>query len=269
MESRDTIVDQVGALRWAHSIDLGDGIVTPGFWPKNDFIDRAMARVDFRDKKVLDVGCWDGLWSFEAEKCGAREVYATDTVSQRPWRDQPTVALAQRILRSRIRHYPDLPVYDLPRLGVRDFDIALCFGVYYHLKDPLLAFTRLRQVLKTGGLLLVEGEVINDQRDCYARFHYRQHHRQDPSNWWVPTIACLRSWIECSFFEIEWQQVRSDDAYRHSYWPWLRQRWERWRGREPEFTRCLIAARAVCRADGNYLFPDEELRAFDRTEYHC
>jgi tRNA (mo5U34)-methyltransferase len=268
MPSRDAILEQVRSLHWAHSIDLGNGVVTPGYWPRSDFIERGMSRVDFRGKKVLDVGCWDALRSFEAEKRGAREVYATDSLSQRPWRDQPTVELARQALRSSVRYYPNLPVYDVPRLG-NDFDVALVFGVYYHLKNPLLAFTRLRQALKTGGLLLVEGEVLNNERDCYARFHYRQHHHHDASNWWVPTIACLRQWIECSFFEIEWQEVRCDDAYRGVRWGALRRMWHRWRGRRPELSRCLLAARAVRRADDNYLFPVVDLRDFDRTTYHC
>jgi hypothetical protein len=39
-----------------------------------DFNLRAMDLVDFKDKKVLDVACRDGLFSFEAERRGARQV---------------------------------------------------------------------------------------------------------------------------------------------------------------------------------------------------
>jgi 2-polyprenyl-3-methyl-5-hydroxy-6-metoxy-1,4-benzoquinol methylase len=36
-------------------------------------ISRAFDCTAFENKKVLDIGCWDGLWSFEAERRGARE----------------------------------------------------------------------------------------------------------------------------------------------------------------------------------------------------
>ena len=196
----DSVVQQIQAVDWIHTIDLGNGVITPGVWPPSPLILRALESVDFTDKKVLDIGCLDGLWSFEAEKRGAREVYATDLATQRPYRDRPAIELARRILNSRIKYFPDVSVYDVAELGVRDFDIVLFCGVYYHLKNPLLALSKLRGVLKTGGLLITEGEVVGDERRSYARFYYHRHYQQDRSNWWVPTVACLREWIECNFF---------------------------------------------------------------------
>ncbi len=37
--------------------------------------------VDYRDKAVLDLASWDGLWAFEAEALGAAMVVATDCVN--------------------------------------------------------------------------------------------------------------------------------------------------------------------------------------------
>src|SRR6266496_2065088 len=82
--------ERVHSLDWVHTIDLGQGLVTPGAWPPSPLIRKAFDSLDFVGKRVLDVGCWDGLWSFEAERRGAGEVYATDCVSQRPHREQPT-----------------------------------------------------------------------------------------------------------------------------------------------------------------------------------
>ena len=58
---------------WYHKIDLGNGIVTPGrdwdgLW---NAIRKLMDRVDYTDKKVLDLASWDGLWAFEAERVGS------------------------------------------------------------------------------------------------------------------------------------------------------------------------------------------------------
>ena len=148
---------------WMHTIDLGGGVVTPGAWTPEDQAGTlgALEQIDFRGKKVLDVGCLDGLWSFEAERRGAAEVYATDLVSQVTPNREPYFRLAHELLGSRARYVPDLSVFDVARLGVRDFDVVLYLGVYYHLRDPLLSFARLRQVMRTGAVLLVEGQVID------------------------------------------------------------------------------------------------------------
>lgn len=76
--------EKVESLRWVHTIDLGNGIITRGeFGPPSPLMLQAFCDIEFTGKKVLDLGCWDGFWSFEAEKRGAKEVYATDCISQR------------------------------------------------------------------------------------------------------------------------------------------------------------------------------------------
>ena len=84
INSHGDLLERVQALTWVHSIDLGNGIVTPGMWgPPSPTIMRALDTIDFHGKKVLDIGCWDGLWSFEAEKRGATTIVATDLNTQR------------------------------------------------------------------------------------------------------------------------------------------------------------------------------------------
>jgi tRNA (mo5U34)-methyltransferase len=244
---RERLVAQVNRLKWVHRIDLGHGVVTPGLWGEaQPVIKRAYDEIDFRGKTFLDVGCWDGLWSFEAEKRGAAVVYATDLVSQRKFRGHPTVRLARRALGSRLRYEPNLSVSDVGRLGVRDFDVVLYAGVYYHLKDPLRSFSALRRVMKEGGLMIVEGAVL-DGPGCFARYFYRDVHLWDRSNWWVPTVACLTQWVESSYFEV----LRTYDL------------WDAGCGN----LRGTLLARAVRRADPLYLRPDPELSAYDLNEY--
>ncbi|MBT7362842.1 MAG: hypothetical protein HN813_12755, partial [Rhodospirillaceae bacterium] len=64
---------------WYHRIELTDGVVTPGWAP----IDAASYRIpdDLTGKRVLDIGAWDGYWSFEALKRGAEQVIAIDDFS--------------------------------------------------------------------------------------------------------------------------------------------------------------------------------------------
>jgi tRNA (mo5U34)-methyltransferase len=237
---RAALVEEMNGLTWVHSIDLGGGLVTPGKWgPHNPKLVEAVRGLDFRGMRVLDIGCWDGLFSFEAEKLGAAEVYATDLVSQRPY-GQPTFAFAKRVLKSEVKYFPNISVFDVESLGIRDFDLVLFMGIYYHLRDPLRAFTALRRVLREGGHILVEGAVL-DQPGCHADFYYKHAYFGDYSNWFVPTVECLRQWIESTYFDIE-----------HEYGHW---------GTGTD-KRMTVRARAVRRADQRYLYPDPDLDEF-------
>ena len=69
------------AIRWYHTLDLGGGIVTSGV----DHSPSRLARVDLpaslAGKSVLDIGAWDGFFSFEAERRHASRVVAADYYS--------------------------------------------------------------------------------------------------------------------------------------------------------------------------------------------
>ena len=70
-QDRAELARAVGAIRWAHRIDLGNGIVTPGLWDTPAILNRLKLPQDLTGQTVLDVGCWDGFYSFEAERRGA------------------------------------------------------------------------------------------------------------------------------------------------------------------------------------------------------
>ena len=261
MSTRDALLAEVRRHEWLYTVDLGGGVVTPGrFGPPNPQIKESIGHVDFRGKEVLDIGCFEGQWSFEAEKRGASAVVATDYLvgdprarpNERGVNELPTFRLAHTILGSRVDYRPDVTVYDVRSLG-RDFDVVLFSGVYYHLKHPLLALSRIRQVIRDGGTLVVEGPTIEGPKEPFARFFYEDVLAEDHSNWWVPTVSCLREWVECSYFEI----IRMSD-------PTLQQVRATREGAKETIGRRTIIARAVARRDPHYVLPDEELAAYDR-----
>lgn len=189
----------VPLCNWVHSIDLGNGQMSPGLWGSNPEI--LTAEIDFSGKQVLDIGCWDGLYSFHAEEKGAADVYATDLLSARCYAEFPTFHLAHRLRGSRARYYSNMSVYDLPMLGKSDFDVVLFAGVYYHLRDPLRAFDTIRSLMKRRGVMLVEGAVTRAE-GCHANFYHDAPFCGDTTNWWVPTIECLEQWIKSAGFRV-------------------------------------------------------------------
>ena len=84
-------------------------------------------------QEVLDIGAWDGPYTFEFERRGAK-VTALDI--QNP--DRTGFNVSKKILKSNAM-YICASVYELPHEFKNKFDIVFYSGVYYHLKNPLLA----------------------------------------------------------------------------------------------------------------------------------
>src|SRR5262252_7292582 len=62
---------------WYHSIELAPGIVTPGRRIV-EHQQELLAGLDMQGKSVLDIGAYDGYFSFTAERMGASRVVALD-----------------------------------------------------------------------------------------------------------------------------------------------------------------------------------------------
>jgi hypothetical protein len=87
----------------------------------------------------------------------------------------------------------------------------------------------------------------------------------------VPTSRCLREWIECSYFDIT-SEARRPALARPGRWQRLIQNLNdrvasvRMAAVQPtagSVSRCVIAARAVRRADKVYELPDADLARFN------
>src|SRR5205823_2820136 len=65
--------------KWFHRIDLGYGIVTPGIDDSSFKLTNLGFPDNFGGASVLDIGAYDGFFSFEAERRGAGRVVASDS----------------------------------------------------------------------------------------------------------------------------------------------------------------------------------------------
>lgn len=260
---REKLIQEVAKHDWMHTIDLGQGVVTPGRWPVNQNVIKAYDQIDFKGKKVLDLGACNGLWSFEAERRGATEVHSVDYLTHDGYWCTPAYQLAREALGSHTHYHPDTNVYDVEELGVNDFDVVVFSGIYYHLKHPVLALSRLRRVMKAGAQIVIEGPIYPDDQRSYSSFHYSDLLFNDKSNWCVPTLRCLRDWVECSFFEVEQEYFNQPEAFdRISR---LKASIRSCLGMtSTEIVRTVMLARAVERKDPLYAPIDPDLVAYYR-----
>ena len=74
----DEIRQGASALRWYHRIDLGHGVITDGVDNTPERLARIRLPADLAGKTLLDIGAWDGFFSFEAERRRATRVVAAD-----------------------------------------------------------------------------------------------------------------------------------------------------------------------------------------------
>ncbi len=147
--------------KFYHNIPLTDTLTTPGWQDPNvlrtqEMVRQALDALDFKGKYVLDVGCRDGLFSFEAEKRGAAEVIGIDNNLSRA-----ATEFLIPFLKSRVR-MEERNLYGLTPEMFGPFDIVICPGVLYHLRFPFLGLKRMWDVLKDGGYLVLETAIWAD-----------------------------------------------------------------------------------------------------------
>ena len=198
---------------WFHSIDLGAGVVTKGVVKSVDTI-RREAEVAFRygvhGKSVLDLGAWDGAFSFEAERRGAARVVACDHfcwVGEGPG-TKAAFDLAKRALRSKVEEkISTIEQLDAGDLGT--FDVVLFMGILYHLKNPLLGLERAAAL--AHDLMVVETVISINLSDKPAMvFFPGTELNDDKTNWWAPNVACVEAMLRVAGFKtIEKPKIRS------------------------------------------------------------
>ena len=205
---RRRLQERVAAVPdWWHAIDLGDGVVSPGHKGGGHAHMRAelesLRLPELAGKTVLDIGAWDGFYSFEAERLGARRVVALDHYV---WgRDQtrrsapldlvglPGKAgfdLAHDVLGSDVEaRVEDFMEADLDALG--GFEVVLFLGVIYHLEDPLRAMRRLASVTTEVAVIESEAAEFAGVDAALCQFFAGSELNDDPTNWWVPNLRAL------------------------------------------------------------------------------
>jgi tRNA (mo5U34)-methyltransferase len=215
---------------WFHSIDLGHGVVTRGVTPPDAIPDSVLP--EFTGRTVLDIGAWDGGNSFRAERMGAKRVVALDHYvwgvdlgrRQKYWDEcaargeMPDQRLdetefwddrlpgrrlfdqALAALNSSVEPVVgDFMKIDLTDLGT--FDVVLYLGVLYHMKEPLTALERVREV--TTELAVIETAAVDikgHNQHALVQFVAGNDLNNDFGNWYLPTESGLHAMCRAAGF---------------------------------------------------------------------
>ena len=206
---------------WFHSFELPDGTRIDGCMPlawQHQRWARFPLPADLTGKRVLDIGAWDGWFSFEAERRGAA-VTSVDVV------EFPNYFQIHKSLGSRAE-FRNLDLFEIPTAGLGRFDIVLLLGVLYHVKYPLLAL-EIVCALATE-VVIVESFVIDgpgwrEHRDEIPTLEFYETDELNGQfdNWFGPSVAALEAMCRAAgFVRVELLAVDRNSALVacHRHW---------------------------------------------------
>lgn len=204
---------------WFHNLNLGGVSTAPGHflgdYPAVKWRRFAHAiPADLHGKTVLDIGCNGGFYAIEMKRRGADRVVAIDS---------DAAYLAQARFAAEVCgveiEFQQLSVYDVARLGAR-FDLVLFMGVFYHLRHPLLALDLIHEHVAQDLVVFQSMQrgsnaiepIAPDypfsatdmfQQPGFPRLYFiEQAYSNDPTNWWIPNLACSMALLRSAGFAI-------------------------------------------------------------------
>lgn len=218
---------------WWHSIDLGQKVITDGYKSAAGLEHelKALRLPDLTGKSVLDIGAYDGFFSFEAERRGARRVVAMDhyvwaldlSKGLARWKDSQERGVepsadeelhfdlnelpgmlayntAHRALSSKVETVvQDFMEADSAKVGT--FDVVLFLGVLYHMENPLEALKHVAEL--TSGVAIIETEAValaDYEHHALCEFFEGGELNYDPSNWWAPNEKAVAGMCRAAGF---------------------------------------------------------------------
>ncbi len=203
---------------WRHRIDLGDGNYTPGV-KDGTFWDALGLPASADGRSVLEIGAFDGLIAFEAERRGADRVTAVDIWPQpepghRPNSHTPGkrgFELAREYLDSDVEGI-ELGAAEISPETVGRFDIVVLSDVLSQVSEPL---TAIENAVSVAEDLVVVGSSVTTafESDPVMRFDSRTD--RDIPGVWQPNIAGLTEMVRaagCHNISAEALPVRSQSS---------------------------------------------------------
>ncbi|WP_161974720.1 class I SAM-dependent methyltransferase [Piscinibacter terrae] len=209
-----TLEEEVASQYWYHTIDLGNGLRTPGQFDHGPLIDRYQLPTSLAGKRVLDVATFDGFWAFEFERRGAAEVIALDLDKPADLDWQPALLaratpeqlavrfgkgfeLAKRELKSKVQRVA-CNVYDLHPDKFGMFDIVHAGDFLLHINSPVKALQNMAHVCREYAII---SDVYFPELEHFGGMPLMEYRGgRDDVTWWRFSLAALQQMVKDAGF---------------------------------------------------------------------
>jgi tRNA (mo5U34)-methyltransferase len=234
---------------WYHTIDLGDGLITPGLYDYRESLAAFGFPDDMAGMTVLDVGSATGFFAFEFERRGARvvsvELPSLRDLDRFPGQDvesslrkieamgrfarhgyserdlywyllEGPFRFCRERLRSRVeRCYSTVYDLTLERTGVREgFDLVFLGDVLIHTLYPLKALAALAPLCR--GTLVFAGVLPEGPQEPPAMIYIGGSNQADDEvAWWHPNLSCLTQLLS----KLGFARIENAGFHRGSLYP--------------------------------------------------
>jgi len=195
----DGLREKVHSYHWFHSINLGDGIVTPGLKTRIEIsreADVIFGPISVRDRSVVDIGAWNGGFTVEAKRRGAVRILAVDEYA---WnnpelRGKETFDLVMKRLGLDVEARL-IDIQNANPTAIGRWQVVLFLGVFYHLLDPIAALKCLAAI--TDEVLVLETHLeLQDVAKPAMAFYPGGELSGDVTNWWAPNRAAVEALLK-------------------------------------------------------------------------
>lgn len=192
--------NEMNSIKWWHQINIGE-YTTPGANPESqDTFDNLGLPLDMTGMTVLDIGAWDGFYSFACEKRGAtvtasdRFVWEGKTISGDITANDNGFDFAHKHLNSKVKKL-FASVEELDPYVHGKFDLVLMLGVIYHATDPIGYLKKAKDMSRN--LVCIESHVdLMHLSYPAARYYPGSELNNDNTNFWGPNALAVIGMME-------------------------------------------------------------------------
>lgn len=195
--------NEMELIKWWHCIDI-NGVVTPGMNKESqDTFDNLDLPNDMTGMTVLDIGAWDGFYSFACEKRNAKRVVASDKfVWETKWdmggksysTGDAGFEFARKSLNSNVEKLV-ASVEELDHNKIGKFDVVLMLGVIYHAKNPF-HYLEIAKSLSSNMVYIETHVDMLDYNKPAARYYIGDELNNDSTNYWGFNPEAVRGMME-------------------------------------------------------------------------
>lgn len=164
------------------------GVTIDTEWRSDWKWERVAPHIDVKNKVVLDVGSGNGYFGYRMLGAGAKAVLGVDPT----WLFMAQFQALQQVLGDHAIAQLPLTCEALPPAPV--FDAVFSMGVLYHRRSPFDHLLELKNLLRSGGDLVLETLVI--EGDAQTVLVPQGRYMRMRNVWFLPSAKACVAWLE-------------------------------------------------------------------------